>query len=194
VTPGPQLARWDGWLEATIDERFILPISSMSGLLHTYCACVKPEFLSWNTHAILIFLPLIRGIILAMNNLPLVMLQAHAVAFACDADNHPARERYMHLTYWLANRIGVNMEKPTSAVWNIIRKKETLVKVLQLIMDETQEPDTRARAQEALIEIGVIAPPAVQEALPHMPPMPEEQTGEPVEYGKDGDREHYTNI
>jgi hypothetical protein len=122
-----------------------------------------------------------------MNNLPLVMLQTHMMAMLLEQDKHPAAGHYVHLTYWLAHRIGVNMEKPTSAVWNIIRKKEVLIKTLQLIMDETQEPDTRARAQEALIEIGVIAPPAVQEALPHMPPMPEEPTGEPVEYGKEGD-------
>jgi hypothetical protein len=128
-----------------------------------------------------------------MNNLPLVMLQAQQIAILMEQDKHPAANHYVHLTYWLAHRIGVNMEKPHSPILNIIRKKEVLIKTLQLIMDETQEPDTRARAQEALIEIGVIAPPAVQETLPSMPPMPE-PTGEPVEYGKDGDREHYTNI
>jgi hypothetical protein len=129
-----------------------------------------------------------------MNNLPLLMLQTHLMAILLEQDKHPAASHYIHLTYWLAHRIGETMDKaPTgSALWNIIRKKETLIKALQLIMDETNEPETRARAMEALEDIGVLAPPAKQEALPHMPPMPD-PTGEPVEYGEDGDNEHYTD-
>jgi hypothetical protein len=125
-----------------------------------------------------------------MNNLPLLMLQTHLMAILLEQDKHPAAGHYVHLTYWLAHRIGVTMDqKPLSPFLNIIRKKEMLVKTLQLIIDTSNDEDSRSLARQALEDIGVIAPPAHQAPLPHMPPMPEE----PIEYGKDGDCEHYTD-
>jgi len=110
-----------------------------------------------------------------MNNLPIVLLQVANIAMTLAQDHHPRAEYWKHFTYWLAHRIGVTMDKKPefSQFYNIIKKKEALVTTLQIIADTSNDDDSRSQARECLIDIGVIAPPAKQEALPHMPPMPD---------------------
>jgi len=111
------------------------------------------------------------------------MLQAQQIALLMEQDKHPAAGHYVHLTYWLAHRIGENMDKqpaPFSQHFNISRKKDKMEAVLCNIRDFSNDDDSRQQAADVLNECGCTSPAMPKDQIPLPAPAAVDMDGDEI--------------